>query len=150
MSCKSDALDARAAKTIIEVVERFSDHTLVRAKPLSGRLHQIRVHLAEIGYPVIADDCYEAFGRLKPPPELRETHSKPRTVESDDEEIDDNDEDELDDVEIDLTINDNALMSRHALHASQLGFQHPILYEWMTFTAPLPDDMLKTLERLHY
>jgi 23S rRNA-/tRNA-specific pseudouridylate synthase len=107
------------------------------------------VHLAEIGYPVIADDCYEAHGRLKPPPELRKTPSLPSYVESDDEEIDELDEDQIDDVEIDLAINDNALMSRHALHASQLGFQHPILNEWMTFTAPLPDDMQRALDYLH-
>lgn len=144
MSCKSDALEARPAKTIIEVVKRFREHTLVRAKPLSGRLHQIRVHLAEIGYPVIADDCYEAFGKLKPPPERRIA-----TQGLDDEESwEDVHNDGDGEFETLINTSGGALMRRHALHASELGFQHPILDKWMTFTAPLPEDMQRALDLL--
>ncbi|MFN0198997.1 MAG: RluA family pseudouridine synthase [Planctomycetaceae bacterium] len=159
MSAKPDAIEARSAKTIVEVVERFADHTLVRAKPLSGRLHQIRVHLAEIGYPVIADSCYAAFGRIKPPP-FRANLSADRkpwlygTISAD-EELDEAEEfseeiaeivDEPTDAIADAMT--EKLMPRHALHASQLAFQHPILDEWFTFTAPLPEDMQRALDRL--
>ncbi|MEX1231559.1 MAG: RluA family pseudouridine synthase [Planctomycetaceae bacterium] len=153
MSAKPDAIEARPAKTIIEVVERFAEHTLVRAKPLSGRLHQIRVHLAELGYPVVADDCYEAFGRLKPAPERREKISARQTSTLDDVDVDEEVEpieiiDEDDEPNVEIATTGDALMPRHALHASQLGFQHPIFNEWMTFTAPLPVDMQRTLDRL--
>ena len=58
MSCQADAIDAKPSKTNYEVVERFSRHTLVKAKPRTGRLHQIRVHLATIGHPVVGDHFY--------------------------------------------------------------------------------------------
>jgi 23S rRNA pseudouridine1911/1915/1917 synthase len=66
MSCRADALDARLSKTNYEVIERYPRHTLVRAKPRTGRLHQIRVHFATIGHPVVGDEFYAARGELKP------------------------------------------------------------------------------------
>lgn len=44
--------------TSFEVVERFAAHTLVRAFPHTGRQHQIRVHLAAIGHPIVCDPLY--------------------------------------------------------------------------------------------
>lgn len=44
--------------TTYEVVERFAAHTLVRAEPHTGRQHQIRVHLAAIGHPILVDALY--------------------------------------------------------------------------------------------
>ncbi|MFM8583179.1 MAG: RluA family pseudouridine synthase [Planctomycetaceae bacterium] len=58
MSVSPDALEARPSRTLYEVVERFPGYTLVLARPLTGRLHQIRVHLASIGHPVLADEFY--------------------------------------------------------------------------------------------
>ncbi len=66
MTCRADALDAKASKTHYEVIERLPRHTLVRAKPRTGRLHQIRVHFATLGHPVVGDEFYAAFGELKP------------------------------------------------------------------------------------
>ena len=66
MTCRADALDAKASKTCYEVIERFPRHTLVRAKPRTGRLHQIRVHFATLGYPVVGDEFYAVRGELKP------------------------------------------------------------------------------------
>lgn len=66
MTCRADALDAKSSKTSFEVIKRFPQHSLVRAKPRTGRLHQIRVHFATLGHPVVGDEFYGAFGELKP------------------------------------------------------------------------------------
>lgn len=66
MTCRADALDAKLSKTGYEVIERFPRHTLVKVKPRTGRLHQIRVHFATIGHPVVGDDFYAVHGELKP------------------------------------------------------------------------------------
>lgn len=45
-------------ETHFEVAERFREATLVNAVPLTGRTHQIRLHLAHAGFPVLGDDRY--------------------------------------------------------------------------------------------
>jgi 23S rRNA pseudouridine1911/1915/1917 synthase len=54
----------REAVTIIEVVERFIGYALVRARPKTGRTHQVRVHLAHVGYPVLCDRLYGGRARI--------------------------------------------------------------------------------------
>jgi 23S rRNA pseudouridine1911/1915/1917 synthase len=56
--------DGRPAITHYRVVKRFRAHTLVRAELESGRTHQIRVHFAHIGYPVVGDQVYGGRRRL--------------------------------------------------------------------------------------
>ena len=48
----------RDASTTFKVIERLSGFTYIEAYPKTGRTHQIRVHLAHIGYPVAGDDIY--------------------------------------------------------------------------------------------
>jgi 23S rRNA pseudouridine1911/1915/1917 synthase len=53
----------RAAVTHFAVVRRFARHALLECRPITGRTHQIRVHLAAIGCPVAGDRVY---GRARP------------------------------------------------------------------------------------
>ena len=50
--------DGKEAITHIKVVKRYEKYTLIRVKIDTGRTHQIRVHMAEIGYPVVGDEVY--------------------------------------------------------------------------------------------
>ncbi|WP_417847787.1 RluA family pseudouridine synthase [Thalassoglobus sp.] len=123
MSCRPDAVKARNSKTNFRVLERFPNHTLVLARPVTGRNHQIRVHFAHIGHPLIGDEFYKAHGKFHPNyADLNDGES--RTVET------------------------GFPIKRHALHAVQLEFAHPITSRWETFIAPLPSDFLQTLGKL--
>ncbi len=53
-----DLLRGKEAETNFKVIERFKDSTLVECALKTGRTHQIRVHMAYIGYPVIGDPIY--------------------------------------------------------------------------------------------
>ena len=50
--------DGKEAVTHFKVLQRFNKYTLLQIKIDTGRTHQIRVHLSEIGYPVIGDSVY--------------------------------------------------------------------------------------------
>lgn len=113
-------LEAKDACTYYEVVERFRGYTFVRVQPRTGRTHQIRVHLASVGCPVLADKVYGGRDHLR----LSDVTGK---MPGEDDEV---------------------LISRQALHAYRLRFQHPRLGRWMQFEAPLPADMLRTLDAL--
>lgn len=54
----------REAVTIFEVAERYTDFTLMKVQIKTGRTHQIRVHMAHIGHPVVGDEVYGS-GRVK-------------------------------------------------------------------------------------
>ena len=59
------------AETIVKFAENHGDFTLVNVQILTGRTHQIRVHLASIGYPVVGDAKYGDFKANK---EVREKY----------------------------------------------------------------------------
>lgn len=48
----------KPARTEFQVVERFASSTLVRLLPRTGRSHQLRVHLASLGHPILGDNLY--------------------------------------------------------------------------------------------
>jgi 23S rRNA pseudouridine1911/1915/1917 synthase len=52
------AADGREARTTFRVIERFSDYSLLRLGLVTGRTHQLRVHLSAIGHPVVGDETY--------------------------------------------------------------------------------------------
>ncbi len=55
----SDEPNAKPAFTQFEVIQRFGDKTLVRCLPKTGRTHQLRLHLACSGFPIVDDDVYQ-------------------------------------------------------------------------------------------
>ena len=110
----------RDALTFYEVIERFDGYALVRCHPRTGRTHQIRVHLAHVGHPVLADKAYSGRGALT-----------------------------LGDLlGPDAPDADRVLIDRQALHAHQLHLIHPVKGEAIDLVAPLPDDMAATLAAL--
>ncbi|MBQ7347370.1 MAG: RluA family pseudouridine synthase [Clostridia bacterium] len=56
--CPPDAPDADTALTAYTVLAAGNGHTLVEARPLTGRTHQLRVHFASVGHPITGDDLY--------------------------------------------------------------------------------------------
>ena len=51
-------LGGENAITNYEVLKRLKEHTLLKLNPITGRTHQIRVHLSSIGHPIIGDKIY--------------------------------------------------------------------------------------------
>ena len=56
----------RDATTHYKVISYFKEHSLVEAKPVTGRTHQIRVHLAALGHPLLGDSLYGTPSRDLP------------------------------------------------------------------------------------
>ena len=114
--------------------------------------HQIRVHFAHLGHPLIGDEFYKANGQFHPlRPKATASSAKANQKRiSESESIDpdvtpfESDEDELD---ID-PIETGFPIRRHALHACRLAFAHPISGLWMEFHSQLPEDFRQTIEIL--
>lgn len=62
-----DFASTKEAVTRYKVLERFKDHTLLEIVLGTGRTHQIRVHMAYIGYPIVGDDKYGSHGLIGRP-----------------------------------------------------------------------------------
>jgi 23S rRNA pseudouridine1911/1915/1917 synthase len=110
----------KEACSYYEVAERFQGYALVRINPRTGRTHQIRVHLASIGCPVLADKIYSGRDCLR-----------------------------RSDLVVGLPDEDERiLLARQALHAGRLRFFHPRLQTMIEAEAPLPADFQETLAAL--
>ncbi len=144
VSTDPNAVDARPSRTEFRVLERFAAHTLVEAKPITGRHHQIRVHFADLGHPVVDDEFYGPFGWIKKAPDGTWLGAS-KHLANDNLNKADGDED---DQEPASSSSEHALVGRHALHAFRLEFKHPITWEPMSFEAPLPPDITRAIERL--
>lgn len=118
MAIRPSASASREARSFYEVVERFDGFATVRISPKTGRTHQIRVHLAHIGCPVLCDKQYGGrslitLGELSRDADLQEP-----------------------------------LLSRQALHAARIAFVHPTTGEPLEFVAPVPDDLERVIAAL--
>jgi 23S rRNA pseudouridine1911/1915/1917 synthase len=121
--------NARQATTFYEVLERFDEFTSVRLLPKTGRTHQLRVHMRHLGHPIVADRLYG--GQV--PVELIAAASE-STIEAEDE-PDEHGEPEA------AAADSSAPISRQALHAFRLEFDHPVTQQRIKLEAPLPADI---------
>lgn len=61
-----DLVDGKEAITNYKVLQKFEDYALVELSPITGRTHQLRVHMKEIGHAIINDAKYGGKGVLRP------------------------------------------------------------------------------------
>ena len=111
MAIRRDHRDARESVTKYEVVERFRGFALVRCFPKTGRTHQIRVHLAHAGTPVLCDKAYGNQSRINA--------------------------DEL----VGKAPGGETVLHRQALHAERLALRQPQTGDRLVFEAPLAADL---------
>lgn len=110
----------KEAVTHYKVLERFNYVTLIELRLETGRTHQIRVHMKHIGHPLFSDATYGGDYIVK------------GTVFSKYKQFVDN---------------CFRILPRHALHAKELGFIHPVSGESVTFNSELPEDMQAVIEK---
>jgi 23S rRNA pseudouridine1911/1915/1917 synthase len=102
------------------IASRFGPFTLVSVRIETGRTHQIRVHLASIGHPVVGDTLYGAPGRLMVIPGRRTADPEPESL----------------------------ALKRNFLHAAELEFAHPRTGEPMGLRSALPAELEELLRRV--
>ncbi|AYO83693.1 RluA family pseudouridine synthase [Methylobacterium brachiatum] len=108
----------RHAVTHYTVAETFPEVSLVRCRLETGRTHQIRVHLAHRGHPLLGDPVYGGAFRTK----AARLSAPARDA---------------------LTA-----LGRQALHAELLGFSHPRTGETLRFESPIPPDIAALMDTL--
>jgi len=115
---------ARTAVSHYTVLRRigsqFGQFTLVSVRIETGRTHQIRVHLASIGHPVVGDTLYGAHARLTVMPSRQRTDPEP----------------------------DCPTLKRNFLHAAELEFEHPKTGEKVHLKSPLPRELQSLLAQI--
>ena len=111
MSVSKSAM-AKEAITHYQVLERFGDvASLVQCNLETGRTHQIRVHMAHIGHPLLGDGVYGSGFKSSM---VKLPESAQMAVKA---------------------------LKGQALHATSLGFEHPKTQKPLRFEAPLPGDL---------
>jgi 23S rRNA pseudouridine1911/1915/1917 synthase len=119
MAIRIGHAESREATTFFEVTQRFSGFSVLKVLPKTGRTHQIRVHLAHIGNPVLCDRLYGGRAIIS---QGEVQHRRE---------------------------NATILLDRQALHAYRLSLRHPITEQPLTFEAPIPADIQKLLTELN-
>jgi 23S rRNA pseudouridine1911/1915/1917 synthase len=116
------AVAARPAQTDVTVREQLGPATLLECALRTGRTHQIRVHCAYAGYPVVGDPLYGGLRRVS-----ADVVRGPQQAQ----------------------LNELlATLRGQTLHAYKLSFDHPRTGERLTFEAPMPDEMTRLIDLL--
>lgn len=118
MAIRENHMTSKPASTFFEVQERLGRFTLVNVHPKTGRTHQIRVHLAHLNCPILCDRLYGGHALVTE----SWLHGKGSIEGS------------------------PVVLERQALHARRLTLQHPQSGETMTFEAPVPEDLQRTID----
>jgi 23S rRNA pseudouridine1911/1915/1917 synthase len=118
MAIRAGHSTSRDARTFYEVAERFDGYTAVRVFPKTGRTHQIRVHLAHVGHPILCDKLYGGRAQISMGEVRHRREEEP------------------------------ILLDRMALHARRLKLTHPLTGEPLEFEAPLRADLEQVLTEL--
>ena len=119
-----DLKRGKSSITDYKVIESFRNFSLIEATILTGRTHQIRVHLKHLGYPLAVDEAYTQKEVLY----LSEIKRKKFNLKKNTEE--------------------RPLISRVPLHAYYLSFMHPVTNHKITVESNLPKDMKALLNQL--
>ncbi len=126
MAIRAGHHSSRDAETYFEVIKRFPGYAFLKVQPKTGRTHQIRLHLAHIGCPVLCDRLYGGHASiLRSQLQRRQVRGLPP-----------------------LDTDSEIVLTRQALHAAKLEFDHPKTGQRVSFEAPLPADMQHTLDIL--
>lgn len=118
---ETGARSAVSHYTVLERIDsRFGKFTLVSVRIETGRTHQIRVHLASIGHPVVGDTLYGAPARIPVIGPRKKSDPQPETI----------------------------TLDRNFLHAAELEFTHPVTGKGLTLRASLPEELESFRDRL--
>lgn len=118
----TDEKHGKDSHTEFKVLQKFGMFTLLQAKPISGRTHQIRVHLKHLGFPILCDPLYGSGDPVFLSNIKRSWHGN--------------------------KYEERPLLNRLALHAYALKFVHPIKGNIIEVTAEYPKDFRSLLNQL--